>query len=319
MAELRHSIQSVAEQTGLSPHVIRVWERRYGTVQPVRSDGNQRRYSESDVHRLRLLHQITRSGHSIGTVAHLNLDQLISLADQLSPAEAAPSALHEPPSAPGSASLKDSRSELLAAAYDAVVAMDPIGLESVLDRGAVELGVTSLLIQVVAPLVERIGEGWQSGSLQIAHEHIASAVLRTQLGFLSRPISLHPTAPVLLTSTPAGQIHELGAVLAGALASTRGWRVVYAGPSLPAAEIASAAQRNAAAVVALSVVHPGDDPHLPVELSRLRRMLPAAIPLIVGGRAASAYAGALEGMGIVCVHSLEAWMNHLNRLRQPPS
>jgi DNA-binding transcriptional MerR regulator/methylmalonyl-CoA mutase cobalamin-binding subunit len=322
MSELRHTIQSVAERTGLTPHVIRVWERRYSTVQPTRSEGNQRRYSDEDIRRLQLLNRAVQRGHSIGTIAHLDTPQLEMLAG-------GDAVLASSPSNPGerkesSLSLNDrthasgSAERWLSAASAAVASMDGHQLEQILERGAVELGVMSLLIHVVAPLVEQIGEDWQAGKLQIAHEHIASAVLRTQLGTLSRPISLHTSAPVILTTTPAGQLHELGVVLAGALAATQGWRVVYAGPSMPAPEIVAAALRNSAQVVALSLVHPADDPMLPEELIRLRRMLPPTIPLIVGGRSAGAYGAVLDRIGAIRVRGLQDWMAQLSQLRRPP-
>lgn len=322
MSELRHTIQSVAERTGLTPHVIRVWERRYSTVQPTRSEGNQRRYSDDDIRRLLLLNRATQRGHSIGTIAHLGTQQLEMLAGNEPSLTAPPTAtadrverglvLNDRPYE------TDTAERWLNAASAAVASMDGHQLEQILERGAVELGATALLIRVVAPLVEQIGEDWQAGRLQIAHEHIASAVLRTQLGTLSRPISLHPSAPVILTTTPAGQLHELGVVLAGALAATQGWRVVYAGPSLPAPEIVAAAQRNAVQAVALSLVHPADDPLLPEELIRLRRMLPPAIPLLVGGRSAGGYGAVLDRIGAIRVRSLQDWMSQLSQLRRPP-
>jgi methylmalonyl-CoA mutase cobalamin-binding subunit len=121
-------------------------------------------------------------------------------------------------------------------------------------------------------------------------------------------MSLHPAAPALLTTTPAGQLHELGALLAGALAATQGWRVIHAGASLPAAEIASAARLNAVVAVALSIVHPATDDALNEELFRLRRLLPAQIDLVVGGRAASAYQETLTRIDATRIGSLEAWL-----------
>src|SRR3954468_363886 len=74
------SIKVVARETGLSVHAIRVWERRYGAVQPTRAGNNRRLYNEQDVERLRLLHQATSAGHSIGQIAQATtaeLDQLL--------------------------------------------------------------------------------------------------------------------------------------------------------------------------------------------------------------------------------------------------
>lgn len=112
---------------------------------------------------------------------------------------------------------------------------------------------------------------------------MATAVLRTFLGNIARPIALHPRAPVLVVATPAGQLHELGAIIVAAASTSMGWRVVYAGACLPAEEIVSLAIHQGARAVGLSVVHPTDDPILPQELKLLRRLLPGATRILVGG------------------------------------
>ncbi|MBX3733717.1 MAG: MerR family transcriptional regulator [Verrucomicrobiae bacterium] len=310
---LKHSIKVVARRTGLSPHVIRVWEKRYGTVRPQRSGGNQRLYSEDDVQRLSLLKQATDAGHSIGNITHLHVADLHTLllsAPAPVPAEASDLrrlTAHAPP--------RDATA-LIESAHTAVAAMDAAALERVLEEGSVALGQTALLAQVVAPLVQRIGDGWRDGSLKVAHEHLASAVIRTFLGHAARPIALHASAPVLVATTPAGQLHELGAALAAAAARSQGWRVVYMGASLPAEEIVSTAQHHEARAVALSIVHPADDPLLPDELRRLRRLLDPAVRLVVGGRAVDAYRPALREINATVCETLGEFFAALDRLRQ---
>jgi len=153
------------------------------------------------------------------------------------------------------------------------------------------------------------------GELKIAQEHIASAVLRTFLGQVSRPIAIHPSAPGLLTTTPAGQLHELGAILVAAAATHHGWRVTYGGASLPAEDIAAVASHNRVKVVALSMVHPADDPLLAGELRRLRRLLPPAISILAGGRASHGYAEVLREIGAVSLESLSGVEDVLEALR----
>jgi DNA-binding transcriptional MerR regulator/methylmalonyl-CoA mutase cobalamin-binding subunit len=317
--ELKHSIKVVSRRTGLSPHLIRVWEKRYSTTQPHRNDVNRRLYSVEDIERLRLLKRATDSGHSIGDIAHLPTERLAQLVKEDAAQPGAGAVEPERPRAeavrgeakgdePGAA-------ELVGRAYAAVEAMDSVGLESVLDMGSVQLGQIRLLTDVIVPLVERIGEAWRLGELKVAHEHVASAAIRTFLGHVSRPISLHPSAPVLVTTTPSGQLHELGAVLVSAAATNIGWRVVYAGACLPSEEIVSVVRAHRAKAVALSIVHPEDDPHLADELKRLRRLLPAGIPILVGGRAAAAYQSALDEIGARRVIHLGGLSALLERIR----
>ncbi|MEP6550304.1 MAG: MerR family transcriptional regulator, partial [Gemmatimonadales bacterium] len=68
----QHPIAVVAERTGLTQDVLRVWERRYGAVKPTRGSNGQRLYTDADVHRLRDLHAATIAGRNIGQVAKLS-------------------------------------------------------------------------------------------------------------------------------------------------------------------------------------------------------------------------------------------------------
>ena len=42
-----YTIRYVSQRTGLTPHVIRAWEKRYAAVVPNRSAKNRRLYSEA--------------------------------------------------------------------------------------------------------------------------------------------------------------------------------------------------------------------------------------------------------------------------------
>ena len=77
----RHPIQIAAARTGLSSHVIRMWERRYTAVNPIRTASNRRLYSDDDIARLRLLYRATQLGRSIGQIAGMTNEVLRELVD----------------------------------------------------------------------------------------------------------------------------------------------------------------------------------------------------------------------------------------------
>ena len=118
-----------------------------------------------------------------------------------------------------------------------------------------------------------------------------------------------------MATTPQGQLHELGAVMAAALAAEQGWRAVYLGPSLPAAEIAGIASQNKARAVALSIVYPDDDPNLERELRDLRRFLPQNVAVLVGGRAAEHYGTEIGAIGAVLIKDLAQLQAELAKAR----
>ena len=105
------------------------------------------------------------------------------------------------------------------------------------------------------------------------------------------------SAPKAIVCTPAGQRHEIGAILAAWAISAAGWQVIYLGADLPARDIARAAEQTGASLVALSIIHPSDDPKLITELSTLRDRLPDGVKIVVGGDAAGSYAKILRKIG----------------------
>lgn len=304
-----HAIEAVVRRTGLSAHVIRIWEKRYGAVRPQRTGTNRRRYTEEQIERLQLLRRLTQDGgESIGAMAQLPTERLRLLAAEVGRRGRG-----------GGAAGAQTRTaaELVGQALMAVRALDARALERVLREAELTLGAQGMLQGVAAPLAQRIGDEWRAGAITAAHEHFASAVLRTWLGQATRAYAVGSDAPALIVATPAGQYHELGALLVGALAANLGWRVIYLGASLPAADIAAAARQHQARAVALSLVYPADDTWLEGELTRLRSLLPAKVPLIAGGQAAPAYTPVLARIGAQQAAALEQLGAWLDRVRLP--
>ena len=69
-------IGAVCDMTGLSHHVLRVWEKRYGAVKPSRQPNRRRLYSRRDVEKLSLLKALVDRGHGIGGIANLPVEEL---------------------------------------------------------------------------------------------------------------------------------------------------------------------------------------------------------------------------------------------------
>ncbi|NBV23774.1 MAG: MerR family transcriptional regulator [Proteobacteria bacterium] len=301
MPKGQHAIRFVAQKTGLSPHVIRVWERRYGAVAPQRSGTNRRLYTDAELDRLLLLAQASRCGHNIGTIAGLPEERLrVLAADCLQTRKCT----------------EQDPDGFVATALDAVKALDTAGLETVLNRAAVAVGNQGVLCRVIAPLACALGTGWKAGEITAAQEHFATAVIRVFLSKM-RPHSVTENTPRLVVATPSGQVHELGALLVAAAAGNVGWQVTYLGAALPAVEIAGAAIQTRARAVALSVVYPEDDQYLPDEVLRLRQLLPAGMALLLGGRAVAAYRPALKSAPITFIEALADLYEALDEARAP--
>lgn len=280
---LNYPIRAVAEKTGLSAHTIRAWERRYGVLSPNRTDTNRRMYSESDIARLALLQRAVEAGHSIGLISGLSDPELEHLAGPTQ----------------GKASAKGATGGFLAECRTAMLALDAASFEECLGRASSVLGVDGLLADVVIPLIEEVDQGWPAGRVRIAHEHLASALLRTQLEQIRSSLHAKVGAPRLLVTTPKGQLHELGALILAVTAACEGWQVIYMGPNLPAEEIILAARQIGVQAIALSIVYPVADAVLADELRRLHSELGPRTPILVGGRASGKYSEVLSEIGAI--------------------
>jgi methylmalonyl-CoA mutase cobalamin-binding subunit len=150
-----------------------------------------------------------------------------------------------------------------------------------------------------------VGEGWQAGWITAAQEHFFTSLARVFAWNLTRQYQLDARSPQIVVGTPAGQLHDLGAMIVAAAAANRGWRVVFLGANLPSFELVGAVQTTGAEALALSLVHPEQDPGLVIELERLGSLLPPHIRLIVGGRAATGYRSVLLQIGAHIVDSIE--------------
>lgn len=283
--EPRHPMGVVVHRTGLTPHVLRAWERRYGAVSPGRTKGGQRLYSDMDVGRLRLLKRATEGGRAIGAVASLSTEEVARLVGEDARAVEGPGRVSEAGTVAGEQETQRVLGECLRAAER----LDGAGLKGELMRAAVRVTVWELLYGVVTPLLTRVGELWEAGELRPAQEHVVSAAVRQVLDWLLTDMASGAggeSGPVLVLGTVEGELHEFGAMLAGVVAADVGWRVVYLGPSLPAAELAMAAERSGAWAVGVSVVcmEGPVSPRVRDELVSLRAQLAEEVWLLVGGR-----------------------------------
>jgi DNA-binding transcriptional MerR regulator len=274
-------MRAVARLTGLSPDVIRAWERRYAAVEPTRTPGGTRRYGENDVARLRLLAEATRAGHAIGSVARLPIDELKRLAGDGATTPPAP----------------------LTPVLDALRELDAARAEEIAARQLAALGPARFARDFALPLAHAVGDAWAQRKLCIASEHLGTALLRTLLGAQLRPAPIAQRGPTIVFATLPDERHELGTLCAALVAAGAGCNPVYLGPDLPVDEIVAAARLARAAAVALSVVA-----QAPAEAGRalraLRRGLASGVAVLVGGPGAKRLS---LPEGVEVISSLEAF------------
>ena len=255
----RYPMRVVERLTGLTADTIRVWERRYGVVQPDRTAGNKRRYSGPQIRRLVLLRRATELGHSIGQVVQLPDPELRKLIGDSRPDVGSQVSVY-------SAVVED----YLRAIFD----YDVQKAESLLSRTAAILPPMTLTLEVIVPLMRRVGEAWRNKQLKVPHEHIISGQLRSLLGTLMRHAETAEGAPRMIIATPPNHLHEFGAIIGAYMAASRGFEPIYLGTHMPFADIADAAEQSGASLILLSIARdcePGEAVQLIAGFEQLTR------------------------------------------------
>jgi methanogenic corrinoid protein MtbC1 len=249
-------IGELSRRVGVTPEVLRAWERRYGVLQPHRS----------------------RSGQRLYTAAHMEGGYSASVAARLAtaPYEAAPAAAVVPAAAP--ADLAALRDEL----RDALHALDDARAEAALDRLLAAFALDTVLRDVILPLLADVGEEWARGRITVGQEHFATAVIAGRLHALGRgrDAGLGPRA---VLACPSDERHELGLLCFALALRGRGWRVCYLGADTPTAAIADVADELDADLVVLGAVRAEPIVGVADQLTKLAE----GRTLCVGGRGAS--------------------------------
>lgn len=301
------SIRYVSNQTGLKPHTLRTWEKRYSAVVPRRTETNRRIYNSVDIYRLKLIKQAVESGHAISYIASLQNNELADLDLQITTQSS------KTANETGRSGANDC-ANIVTEALEHVASLNPIALEKVLERAAVNLSRPHLLSRVIQPLFIEIGEQWAAGRMKIINEHMASIVIRSFLLDMLRAVVVAETSPKIVVAAPVGQWHETGALVVALTAAESGWHPLYFGPNLPAEEIAAAVKITVAKAIALSISHRIEITSIVRELRKLRSYCAHRVQIYVGGYGIAEIIPRVDLIGVRCIENVEKFRAELEAL-----
>jgi DNA-binding transcriptional MerR regulator len=225
-------IGELSRRVGVSPDVLRAWERRYGVLSPRRSPAGQRLYTAADEQRVRRMRESIESGYSPRVAARLAIGE----GGDRSVAVAVPA-----------------NDDLAEALRDSLFDLADGAANRALDQLLTGYGVEQTLVRVVLPLLREIGERWARNELTVGQEHFASALLTGRLRALARGWD-EGDGPRVLAACPAGEAHDLGLLCFSLLMRERGLRITYLGASVPSDSLFDAAERVDPAVAVIAGV-----------------------------------------------------------------
>lgn len=230
-------IGEVARRTGVTVPTLRAWERRYGLLDPARTDGGHRLYSDDDVEHVRAMQRMLNDGWSASAAAREVLR------------EPAPITQLRPVPASG-----DAAADLIARLEQAIEVFDAPSADAVIDDVFARLDIPRALDEVILPVLRRLGEGWQTDPRLIAREHFATNTLRPRLQRLLRG-PFRTSSRSCLAAAPEGEDHDLGLLASSVVGADAGWRIHYLGARMPTAAIERSTESLRPEVVLIGAMH----------------------------------------------------------------
>ena len=299
------SIGELSEMTGIGVHTLRVWEKRYGAPHSQRLPSGHRRYPKEEVPRLKAIASALESGYRASKVVTATMEELQGLMG-LAP-------FTQPK--PDSDSKKQDKLSSDKTVIEGWVQLIHAGKDDSLLIGFHEQfgrhGALNFICDFVVPLLERIGNGWETGELSITHEHFASECLVSFLNEKWRQMNVRKTGPRVLITTLPGEGYSLGILMCAVITSTTNSKIMYLGVDNPIDEIVDASEKYNPELIAMSISHKFDNVTSEKLLIQLRKKIDADIPIITGGKGSPCN---IEGVSYIS--SFEKYYNFLVKINQ---
>jgi len=270
-----YRIHRFSKLTGLTTHVIRAWERRYGLVTPVRGENRYRLYNDEDVRLFRYLKAKVDEGMSIGELAKIGREKLLEQARR----EFVAAPVEPPPS-----------EQLLADLTQVLQEHDRVGFERKLNGALAVIPFEEALHRFLLPLQEHIGQLWHDGKLGVAQEHYASNQIKQKIFSAINQLRMVEEGPRIVVACPSQEWHEISALTAGYLCASRGCRVHYLGANLPIPELANYCEQIRPAYVLLSMTIDRSLNEIKIIIRDLVTQVSPVAPVGVGGNCPKTHA-----------------------------
>lgn len=194
---------------------------------------------------------------------------------------------------------------------------DIAACDEALARAVESLDPIVLVREVVSPVLREAGDRWHRGQWAVVQERMLSGTVKRQLHHALEIYLRTATGPRVLFTTLSGERHEMGGLMGAVVAASRGYRCIYLGPDLPAAEIARFCAHQPVDALALSVVTAPEVIDVAGQLAELRRGVPSRVEIWIAGRAATLLAREPLPDGVHALPDLPAFLERLAQLPRP--
>ena len=211
------SIKDLENLSGIKAHTIRIWEKRYNILEPIRTDTNIRTYDSANLQKLLNIVLLNTYGYKISRIAEFPSEKIVSLVREI-------------------ISEKNSNNHALNAFKLAMINFDQVLFFNTYNSLLSEKSFREVFYEVVIPLMNEIGLLWQSGTISPAQEHFISFLIKQKLLINTEKVQiLEPTRQdkIFVLYLPENEIHELGLMYLNYEILLNGYKTIYLGESVP--------------------------------------------------------------------------------------
>ncbi|MEJ2142945.1 MAG: MerR family transcriptional regulator [Gammaproteobacteria bacterium] len=270
-----YPISTVSAMTGVNAITLRAWERRYGLLQPMRTEAGHRLYTSADVELIKSILRLLDEGIAISRVTDALKN--ISRKDDVAEKESGPWQRYQQTMLDGVATFNEA---ILETVYNEAMSLYPV---DVVTR------------QLLLPLMKILGKRWQEESAGIAEEHFFSVFMRNKLGARFHHRNLQNNGPRIVAACLPGEQHEFGLLLFALSAHARGYRIILLGADMPLAQLPEVVKRSQSDAVVLSGSSGAVTGDVEEEISAVVSL--SKVPVFIGGSFAQQHRQSLEEIG----------------------
>ncbi|MCA0933798.1 MerR family transcriptional regulator [Lutimonas saemankumensis] len=213
---ITYSVAQVEALTGIKAHTLRIWERRYDFLTPMRTATNIRYYSDEQLKKLLNFGILVRNGYR---VSKLNKMSDAEVYEEVTKVLASP----------GSESSDEMKGLTLS-----MLEMNEEDFDEIFERQVIRKGFFRTITESIYPFLQYVGVLWTTNKAMIAQEHYMSNLIRQKIIAAIEKLAIPPKgAPSLVLFLLEGEEHEIGLLLASFMAKEMGWNVYYLGYGVP--------------------------------------------------------------------------------------
>ena len=212
-----YQIKDLERLSGIKAHTIRIWEKRYSVIEPHRTPTNIRYYDDDQLRRLMNIAVLNNLGYKISKLVTLTPEELNDLLREVKKSS-------------------DKNQQLSAFISDLIVSgmtYDEILFNKTFDEANKAFGLNSTYVNIILPMLTRIGLLWLSEDMMASQEHFISNLLKQKLYSIIENLHLKKIGPKCLVFLTEGEQHEVGLLFAHYLLKDSGHYVINLGPNVP--------------------------------------------------------------------------------------